>query len=62
MPAWFHAPEYALARLVLQRGLGLVYGIAFLVTLEQFRPLAGEKGLTPAPPRSSWRRRKAASS
>ena len=47
MPDWFHAPDYWIARLVLQRGLGFVYLIAFLVALEQFRPLLGERGLLP---------------
>jgi len=42
-------PEYWLTRLVLQRGLALVYLIAFLVALNQFRPLCGENGLLPAP-------------
>jgi len=42
-------PGYWLTRLVLQRGLGLVYLIAFLVALNQFRPLCGEHGLLPAP-------------
>src|SRR5438477_9164046 len=49
MPDWLHSPDYMLARLVLQRGLGLVYLIAFLVALEQFRPLLGERGLLPVP-------------
>jgi hypothetical protein len=46
---WLHAPDYWLARLVIQRGLGAVYFIAFLVTLDQFRPLLGERGLLPVP-------------
>jgi hypothetical protein len=41
--------EYWLTRLVLQRGLGFIYLVAFLVTLNQFRPLCGERGLLPAP-------------
>lgn len=49
MPEWFHAPDSWLARLVLQRGLGLVYLIAFLVAWGQFRPLLGERGLLPVP-------------
>jgi len=49
MPDWLHAPDYTLARLLLQRGLGLVYVVAFLVVLEQFRPLLGERGLLPVP-------------
>jgi len=42
-------PDYWLTRLVLQRGLALIYLIAFLVAVNQFRPLCGEKGLLPAP-------------
>jgi hypothetical protein len=38
-----------LPRFLFQRGLGLVYLIAFLVSVNQFRPLAGEHGLQPAP-------------
>jgi hypothetical protein len=34
---------------VFQRALGLVFLAAFLCALNQFRPLAGERGLTPAP-------------
>jgi hypothetical protein len=41
--------DYRLTRLVLQRGLALVYLIAFLVALNQFVPLLGEKGLLPVP-------------
>jgi hypothetical protein len=41
--------HYWLTRLVLQRGLALIYLIAFLVAVNQFRPLCGEKGLLPAP-------------
>jgi hypothetical protein len=39
--------DYWLVRLVLQRGLGAIYLIAFLVAASQFRPLAGEDGLLP---------------
>ena len=46
---WLHAPDYWLARLVFQRGLGALYLIAFLVAVNQFRPLLGERGLLPAP-------------
>jgi hypothetical protein len=46
---WFSAPDYRVARLVLERGLGLVYAIAFLVALNQFPALLGERGLMPAP-------------
>jgi len=46
MPA---AADYWLSRFLFQRGLGLVYLIAFLVALNQFRPLLGEHGLLPVP-------------
>src|SRR5438874_2525868 len=44
---WLHAADYTIARLVLQRGLGLVYLVAFLVALEQFPALLGERGVLP---------------
>ena len=46
---WFAAPDYRLARFVLERGLGLVYLIGFLVALNQFPALLGARGLLPAP-------------
>jgi len=46
---WFEAPEYWLSRFVFERALGVIYLIAFLVTLNQFRPLLGERGLLPVP-------------
>ena len=49
VPDWLHAADYSLARLVLQRGLGLVYLIAFAVALGQFPALLGERGLLPVP-------------
>jgi hypothetical protein len=48
MPGWLHAQDYSVARVVLQRGLGLVYLVAFVVALEQFPALLGERGLLPA--------------
>lgn len=36
-------------RLLFQRGLGLIYFIAFLVAINQFKPLLGEHGLLPVP-------------
>jgi len=39
--------EYWLVRFVLQRGLALLYLLAFLVAANQFRPLAGEDGILP---------------
>ena len=46
---WFSAPDYWIARFAVQRGIALVYLIAFLVALNQFRPLLGENGFLPAP-------------
>jgi hypothetical protein len=43
------AANYWLSRFLFQRGLALVYLIAFLVALNQFRPLLGEHGLLPVP-------------
>jgi Lipase maturation factor len=44
---WLAAPDYWLARLVIERGLAAIYFIAFLVALRQFTPLLGERGLLP---------------
>ncbi|GAA4767724.1 lipase maturation factor family protein [Actinomycetospora chibensis] len=49
MPDWLAAPDYATARWVVQHLVALVYVIAFTVALAQFRPLIGERGLTPIP-------------
>jgi hypothetical protein len=46
---WFSAPDYRIARLLIERGLALIYLIAFLVALNQFPALLGERGLLPAP-------------
>ena len=46
---WLQAPDYWLTRLVIERALGFIYLVAFLVAVNQFRPLLGEKGLQPAP-------------
>ena len=43
------SPTYWATRLLLQRGLAIIYLMAFLVALNQFRPLCGEKGLLPSP-------------
>jgi hypothetical protein len=45
----FGGPAYWLTRYLFQRALGLVFLIAFLCALRQFRPLLGEHGLLPAP-------------
>jgi hypothetical protein len=41
---------YWYSRWFFERGLALIYLIAFLAALNQFIPLAGEHGLVPAPP------------
>lgn len=40
---------YWLTRLLLERSMGVICLIAFLVALNQFRPLLGERGLLPVP-------------
>jgi hypothetical protein len=49
MPDWFSAPGYWLARLVIERGLALIYLLAFICVLDQFPALLGERGLLPVP-------------
>src|ERR1700759_3395404 len=44
---WFVAPEYRLAREVLQRGVAVVYLIGFVAAARQFLPLIGEHGMLP---------------
>ncbi|UPM44567.1 lipase maturation factor family protein [Halocatena salina] len=39
--------SYWLVRFAFQRALAVIYLVAFLVALKQFRPLAGEEGLLP---------------
>ena len=46
---WLQAPDYWLTRLVIERMLGAIYLVAFLVAALQFRPLLGEHGLLPVP-------------
>src|SRR5690349_24409984 len=41
--------QYWLPRWLFQRGLGYIYLIAFLIAINQFRPLLGEHGLLPVP-------------
>ncbi|MGA8028743.1 MAG: lipase maturation factor family protein, partial [Bryobacteraceae bacterium] len=40
---------YWLTRILLERSIGVICLIAFLVALNQFRPLLGERGLLPVP-------------
>ena len=46
---WFLAPDYWLAREILERLLGAIYLFAFATVIHQFRPLLGENGLLPVP-------------
>ncbi|MDY6997614.1 MAG: lipase maturation factor family protein [Actinomycetota bacterium] len=46
---WFSAPEYWLAREVVQRGVGAIYLVAFVAAARQFRALIGEQGMLPVP-------------
>ncbi len=52
--------SYWLVRVLFQRGLAVIYFVAFLVAANQFRPLAGEDGLLPIEQyvnrRSFWER------
>jgi hypothetical protein len=41
--------ELWVTRLLLERGIGLISLIAFIVALNQFKPLLGERGLLPVP-------------
>ncbi len=50
----FAAVDYGFAREVLQRGIAALYLVAFVSTLNQFRPLLGERGLLPAPALLDW--------
>jgi hypothetical protein len=43
------ADDYQVARFVIERGLGIIYLIGFVVTALQFPALSGERGLDPAP-------------
>ncbi|EMA33103.1 hypothetical protein C446_14614 [Halobiforma nitratireducens JCM 10879] len=43
----FHGEEFWLVRFLFQRGLAILYLLAFLVAAFQFRALAGEDGLLP---------------
>lgn len=50
----FAAVDFRFAREVLQRGIAALYLVAFISTLNQFRPLLGEHGLLPAPVLLDW--------
>src|SRR5690606_18810160 len=50
----FAAVDFGFAREILQRGIAALYLVAFVSTLNQFRPLLGERGLLPAPRFLGW--------
>ncbi|MRH27885.1 lipase maturation factor family protein [Microbacterium sp. SYP-A9085] len=52
----FAAVDFGFAREVLQRGIALLYVVAFVSTLNQFPALLGERGLLPAPRLLAWAR------
>lgn len=52
----FAAVDFGFAREVLQRGIAALFFVAFLSSLNQFRPLLGERGLLPAPELLEWAR------
>ncbi len=45
----FYFGDLWLVRLLLQRSMAAIYLIAFIVVLQQFKPLLGERGLLPVP-------------
>lgn len=52
----FAAVDFEFARQVLQRGIAALFLVAFVSTLNQFRPLLGERGLLPASELLDWAR------
>lgn len=50
--------DLVLTRLLIQRGMAVIYLVAFLTVIRQFKPLLGERGLLPVPEflrRTTWR-------
>lgn len=45
---FLNASEYVLARMLFEKGLAILYGVAFLSAFNQFCALLGERGLSPA--------------
>lgn len=52
----FAAIDFEFARQILSRGIAALFLVAFVSSLNQFRPLAGERGLLPAPDLLEWAR------
>ncbi|MFI5062342.1 MAG: hypothetical protein ACHP7F_12910, partial [Actinomycetales bacterium] len=46
---WLAGGEYSVAREILQRGVGILFLIAFISAVNQFPALLGEHGLLPVP-------------
>src|SRR5579872_3573905 len=46
---WFSSDSYWLTRFAFQRGLALIFLVAFLNALNEFKPLLGERGILPVP-------------
>jgi hypothetical protein len=46
---WLAAPDYAMARLVIERGLAVIYLIGFVAAARDGPALIGERGLLPVP-------------
>ena len=46
---WLNAPEYWPSRLILERGIAVIYVFAFIAAARQFRALIGEHGMLPVP-------------
>ncbi|WP_324652534.1 lipase maturation factor family protein [Georgenia sp. H159] len=51
---WFIADGYEVARFVLQRGVALLYVVAFVAALQQFPALLGDRGLLPVRRFTAW--------
>src|SRR5690349_18943613 len=49
IPIVLAGDDYQIARFIIERGLGVIYFIGFVVALLQFPALCGERGLEPAP-------------
>ncbi|MFC4604479.1 lipase maturation factor family protein [Rhodococcus kronopolitis] len=46
---WFVADDYSLGRLLFKEGLAVLYLVAFVCAVRQFRPLIGADGMLPVP-------------
>ena len=46
---WLLPGDYWLARLALEKSIGMLFFVGFLNIVNQFKPLSGERGLLPVP-------------